>query len=88
MMKRQRAILLVILLVTSLSVNNMQAKNEGLIAGACALGAAFFGMAGAIAFVDWFCSETDEQFIARVNSDYSKAYSYYNDTMVYFGKIS
>ena len=89
MMKRMNSMALTGLLMTSLCCSsNVQARNDGFIAGACAIGAALFGVAGAVALVDWCCSETDDQLIARVNAEYCSIYSQYYDTMTYFGQTS
>lgn len=88
MMKRMKSMALVGLVMTSLCYSNVQARNDGFIAGACAIGAALFGVAGAVALVDWCCSETDDQLIARVSGEYSNIYSQYYDAMTYFGRIS
>lgn len=90
MMKRKNSALLAILLMISLCYNNhtIQAKdNSGFIAGACAIGAALFGI-GAVVLADWYSSETDDQCIDRVKAAYQLIYSQYYDTMTYFGKVS
>jgi hypothetical protein len=89
-MKRQNSMMLVFLLMVSLCCsNNLQArKNDGFIAGACAVGAALFGIAGAVALADWCYSETDDQFITRVKAEYSDIYSQYYDAITYFGQLS
>jgi|GEM_PF-1856565 hypothetical protein len=91
MMKRRNSMAITGLLVASLccsSSNSLAGKHDGFIAGACAIGAALFGVAGAVALADWCCSETDAQLIARVDAQYRTAYSEYNDTIAYFGRIS
>jgi hypothetical protein len=87
-MKRLNNMML-IFIVMILFCDAIQAKkHEGFIAGACALGAALFGIAGAVAFADWNSSETDDQFIERIKSEYQHIHSQYYDTMTYFGKTS
>jgi hypothetical protein len=91
MMKRIHSAVLVGILVGSLGCSTSNARagsHDGFIAGACAIGAALFGVAGAVALVDWCCSETDEQLIARVNGEYCSLYAQYYQTMIYFGQIS
>src|SRR5438445_5438163 len=89
MMKRMKSMALVMLITASLGCTTatIHARNDGFIAGACAIGAALFGVAGAVALVDWCYSETDDQLIARVNAEYCNIYSQYYDTMIYFGRI-
>lgn len=74
-------------LVASLSCgsNHVRANHDGFIAGALAIGATLIGAAGIAAAVDWCCSETDDQMINRIGSEYSYLYSQYADTMNYFG---
>ncbi len=67
MMKRQKSTLLAGLIVASLGCSNATAKAgnaDGFVAGMCAVGAAVFGIAGAVALADWCFSETDDQMIA------------------------
>ena len=91
MMKRRNSAVLAGLLAVSLccSSRTIQAKkNDGLVQGVCIAGVALVGIAGAVAFVDWCCSETDDQLITRVNAQYRRIYAQYYDTMTYFGQIS
>jgi hypothetical protein len=86
-MKRRTMTLLMVPLMVSLSVGNVSARtdHDGFIAGACAVGAALLGAAGAVALVDWCCSETDDQLIARVSNEYHVITANYQQTMDYFG---
>lgn len=90
MMKRMMSSVLLVPLMVSLGMGNTYARDNhgGFIAGACAIGAALIGAAGAVAFVDWCCSETDEQLIARIGQEYSSLYSSYAQTMDYFGSLA
>ena len=90
MMKRRNSIALAGLVAVSLGCNStIQAKkNDGFVQGACAVGAALFGIAGAVALVDWCCSETDDQMIGRITAEYNSINAQYHDTMAYFGQIS
>lgn len=64
------------------------ANNDGLVAGMCAVGAAVFGIAGAVALADWCFSETDDQMIARIDAQCREILQRYEDDMLYFGQIS
>lgn len=91
MMKKQRGMLLAGILLVSLGCVNTSVKaksHDGFITGACAVGAALFAAAGVAAVVDWCCSETDDQLIARVDAQVRDIYNQYNETMTYFGQIS
>lgn len=83
-MKKHKNSLLLLPVLMSLSVANVQARgnHNGLIAGACAVGAAIFGMA---AIADWCYSETDDQLIGRVGNEFHTIASQYQQTMDYFG---
>jgi hypothetical protein len=89
MMKRQRSMLLVGLMFASLgcSTTAQAGSNDGFVVGMCAVGAAVLGVAGAVALVDWCCSETDEQLIARVDAECGEVYSRYFNDMIYFGRV-
>jgi hypothetical protein len=88
MMKRRNKMILALPLMISICCGNSYARgnHDGFIAGACAVGAALIGVAGAVAFTDWCCSETNEQLIARVDREYRSIYNQYADTMNYFGR--
>jgi hypothetical protein len=91
MMKRRNSIAMAGLLAGSLvcsSSNSLARNNDGFIAGACAVGAALFGVAGAVALADWCFSETDDQMIERITVEYRTIHAQYKDTMNYFGRIS
>ena len=62
MMKRIKNMTLAGLLAVSLCCNNgtIHARHDGFVEGACAVGAAILGIAGAVALADWCFSETDE----------------------------
>lgn len=90
MMKRRNMALLVLPLMASLCVGNTYARgshdnHNGFIAGACAVGAGLLAAAGAVALVDWCCSETDDQLIRRVSKEFHSISSQYQQTMDYFG---
>lgn len=84
---RAMAGLLAVSLMCSSSMSNAR-NNDGFIAGACAVGAAILGVAGAVAVADWCFSETDDQMITRINGEYSTIHTQYKGTMDYFGLIS
>jgi hypothetical protein len=86
MMKKTMKMALVLPLMLSLSAGNMYAhgKHNGFIAGACAVGAGLFAAAGAVAFADWCCSETNEQFLTRIRRETDAIISEYKQTMDYF----
>lgn len=91
MMKRIHSALLVGLVAVSLfcsSSKSLANNHDGFIAGACAAGAALFGVAGVVALVDWCCSETDEQLIARANGEYCSLYAQYYEVMAAFSNVS
>lgn len=90
MMKKVNKMILALPLMVSLCVGNMHARgnHDGFIAGACAVGAALIGAAGAVAFADWCCSETDDQLIMRVDRECHTINSQYTDTMKYFEKLT
>lgn len=79
-------IILSLLLLISLCCgnNHLQAKHDGFIAGACALGMALIGTAGAVALADWCSSETDELMASRIDNECRAINSHYYDTMIYF----
>jgi hypothetical protein len=83
-MKKHKNSLLLLPVLVALSTVNVQARgnHNGLIAGACAVGAAIFGMA---AIADWCYSETDDQLIGRVGNEFHTIASQYQQTMDYFG---
>ena len=85
MMKRQTSTLLAGLIVASLGCSSakVRADNDGLVAGLCVGAAALLGVAGAVA---WCCSETDEQLIARVETQYHEVWGRYREDMTYFGR--
>src|SRR5437867_2984107 len=90
MMKRIHSAVLAVLLMASVGCNStIEAKNRnnnnGFIAGACAIGAALFGVAGAVALADWCYSETDDQLISRVDRECRSIDAQYTQTMNYFG---
>jgi hypothetical protein len=87
MMKRRNTALLALPLMASLCVGNTHTRSnhDGLIAGACAVGAGLLAAAGAVALVDWCCSETDDQLIDRVSRELRSIDSQYTSTMNYFG---
>ncbi len=86
-MKKHKNFLLLLPVLVSLSVGNMQARgnHDGFIAGACAVGAALIGVAGIAAIADWCQSETDDQLIGRVGNEFHAIASQYQQTMDYFG---
>lgn len=73
----------------SFACNNLQARpynnHDGLVAGACAVGAALIGAAGIAKLADWYYSETDDQLIARVEREYRSIYAQYQQAIDYFG---
>lgn len=89
MAKQKITVLLLFPLMTSLVCSNVQAypqnNHDSFVAGACAVGAALVGVAGATALINWCCSETDDQLIARVEREYRSIRSQYQQTMDYFG---
>ncbi len=86
-MKKHKSSLLLIPVLVSLSMGNVQARgnHDGFIAGACAVGAALIGAAGIAAIADWCCSETDDQLIGRVGNEFHTIASAYQQTIDYFG---
>src|SRR5438477_5011550 len=86
-MKKHKNSLLLLPVLVSLSVGNVQARgnHDGFIAGACAVGAALIGAAGIAAIADWCHSETDDQLIGRVGNEFHTIASQYQQTMDYFG---
>lgn len=74
--------------MASLCVGNTHTRgnHDGFIAGACAVGAGLLAAAGAVAFSDWCCSETDDQLIGRVSKEYYAISCQYQQTMDYFGQ--
>ena len=64
---------------------NAYGNHDGFVTGACAVGAAILGVAGAVALADWCCSETDAQLINRVSNQFSAIQSDYQSTIDYFG---
>src|SRR5579872_6127898 len=89
LMKRKIALLMLTLMV-SLPCNSMLAKpnNNGFIAGACAVGGVLLAAAGAAALVEWCCSETNEQLIARVDRECRSLHAQHKDAMGYFYDIT
>lgn len=72
------------LIVASLgcsSVQQVKAGNNdgGVVAGLCLGAAALIGAAGAVA---WYCSETDDQMIARVDTQYRDTFGQYQEDMI------
>lgn len=89
MMERRNSIALTVLLMLSVCCSStMHARNDGFVEGACAIGAAILGVAGGVALADWYFSETDDQMIARIDTECRRIHSQYYDTMTYFGQIS
>jgi len=88
MMKRTSKMALMLPLVASLCCGNIYAthkKHNGFVAGACAIGAGLLAAAGAVALVDLYYSETDDQLIARIDGACRSIDSEYKQTMDYFG---
>ena len=83
-MKKHKNSLVLLPVLVLLSVANVRAhgNHNGLIAGACAVGAAIFGIA---ALAEWCHSETDDQLIGRVGNEFHTIASQYQQTMDYFG---
>ena len=59
---------------------------ENFVTGACAVGAAIAGAAGAVALANWAFSESDEQVIARISHEASSINLRYGDMMRYCEK--
>lgn len=90
MMKRQRSTALAGLMIASLVCNNAQVKagnDNGFVAGMCAVGAAVFGIAGAVALADWCCSESDDQMIARIDAQCRDISGCYQEDMRYAERL-
>ena len=91
MMKRQKSTLLVGLMLASLGCSSITVKagnHDGFVAGMCAAGAALLGVAGAVVLVDWCCSETDDQLIARVEAQCRDVSGRYQEDVVYLNRLA
>lgn len=84
-MEYKKSLLLLSIILLISGTTYPRDNNSGFIAGACAIGAALIGAAAGVAFVDWCCSETDEQLIGRIGKEYSSLYNQYAQTLNYFG---
>jgi hypothetical protein len=91
MMKRIQKIALVAPLLVSLCCGQASARekhNDGFINGVCMAGAALLGIGAVAAVVDWCCSETDEQCINRIESEYHAISAQYLEDVNYFARLS
>jgi hypothetical protein len=78
MNKKIKAGILLSLAVVSLSHHNADAKNNGFVEGCLAVGAAAIGIAGIATAVNYCFSESDDQLIARAESEHIRAANAYS----------